>query len=245
MMPRCTLVITTAILLAAAPLFADEPAPEAQGPWQGSLGFSFVANTGNSSTQSLGLDFQITRKPEPWGLDAGATYTRAEEDGATTAERYGAHARAERAFSPRWSAFGGLRAERDTFSGYDLRAMVETGATYTALTGPVHQLAFDGGLTWTREELVDDPTNDYAGGILGARYTWQLSETAAFGQHITWYPNFQDATDWRLTSETALRASINASLALKMSYEVRYDHLPVPGYTSTDTTTKASLVVSF
>lgn len=239
------IAIVLLILLSAIPVCADDATATPASLWDGSLGFSFVATTGNSSTQTLGLDFQIKRKPDPWGLDLGANFTRAREDGVTTAERYGAHGRAERAFSPRWSAFAGLSGERDTFSGYDLRAIVETGGTYTALTGPVHQLAFDAGVTWTREELVDDGSDDYAGGLLAVRYAWQLSATSSFGQKVTWYPNFKNSADWRVTSETAVKAAINSKLALKMSYEVRYDHEPVPGYTSTDTTTKASVVWSF
>ncbi len=239
------LAAAAVLILTVTPVFADDGATAANPLWDGSLGFSYLATTGNTSTQTLGLDFQITRKPDPWGLDAGANYTRAREDGTTTAERYGARARAERAFSERWSAFGGLSAERDTFSGYDLRAVVESGATYKALTGDEHQLAFDGGLTWTREELVDEPSDDYVGGLLAARYAWKLSETSSFGQSVTWYPNFQHSSDWRLTSQTAVTAAINAKLALKMSYELRYDHEPVPGYGTTDTTTKASLVWNF
>jgi putative salt-induced outer membrane protein len=238
-------ILVTALLLAAATAIADEPEQPPTAPWTGSLGLSFVATSGNTDTRTLGFDFQVKRKPTPWGMEAGASYTRADENNLTTAERYAARARAERSFSARWSAFGGLTAERDRFAGYDLRTVVNAGATYTALAGPRHELAFDGGLTWTREELVDNPTDDYAGGLLGATYLWHLAETSAFGEHVVWYPNFQESSDWRLMSETSLTAAVNTKLALKLSYELRYDHQPVPGFKGTDTTTKASLLWSF
>jgi putative salt-induced outer membrane protein YdiY len=58
------------------------------------------------------------------------------------------------------------------------------------------------------------------------------------------HPNFDDSADWRAISETALTASISSRLALKLGHELRYEHQPVAAE-STDSTTRASLVVSF
>jgi len=238
-----TLFLVCAIALCiAAPSAADEaPAP----PWSGSLGLAFLATSGNTDTQTFGLELAAKKAPDPWGLELSASYLKSEDSGDTTAERYGAKLRAERKPNDRWSLFGGLSGERDTFAGYDLRGILETGAVYTALAGPVHTLSFDGGVTWTKESFVDGTDNDFAGGLLGLTYSWKPRKGTEISERLVWYPNLDQTSDWRATSETAVQAALSDRLALKVGYEIRYDNEPVPGFDDTDTTTRVSLVVSF
>jgi putative salt-induced outer membrane protein len=243
-MKNTVTVVTLLCALIALPVLADED--EAEEPaWTSALGLSFVATSGNSDTQTLGLDLLVTRKPLPWGLELGANALRAEQDGELTAERYQAFIRGKRALSDRWELFAGVSGTQDEFAGYDLRAVVEGGAVYKALLGPTHELAFDGGLTWTHEELITDEEDEYMGGILGLAYAWHITDTAAFGQRLKWYPNFDESEDWRAESETSLQAAVSTRVALKLGYVVRYENEPVEGFDDTDTTTTVSLVFSF
>ena len=54
-----------------------------------------------------------------------------------------------------------------------------------------------------------------------------------------------NSDDWRIDSETALQASLSKRFALKLGYRLRYDNQPVPPFGKRDTTTMASLVVTF
>ncbi len=238
------LLLITALLL-AGPAVAGEDEATAENPWESSLGFSFVSTSGNSDTQTIGLDFAVTRKPQPWGLDAGAYYLKSENNGDTTAERYGARLRGERALSERWSLWTGISGEHDAFAGYDMRAIVGAGAKYIALAGPTHELSFDGGLTWTSEDLIGVEDRDFLGGLLGLDWAWHPSEGTTIGERLVWFPNFDESSDWRLRSETSIEASLSSKFALKLGYLLRYDNDPVPGFDETDTTTTISLVVKF
>ncbi len=232
-------------LLIVSPALADETLAEDESPWESSLGFSFVSTSGNSDTQTIGFEFALKRKPEPWGLDAGAYYLSSEDDGDTTAERYGARLRGERALSERWNVWAGLSGEHDAFAGYDLRTILGGGAAWTAVNGEKHELVFDGGLTWTSEDLIDVEDRDYLGGLLGLTWAWHPNEGTTIGERLVWFPNFDTTSDWRLRSETSVEAALSTKLALKLGYLVRYDNEPVPGYDETDTTTTVSLVVHF
>ncbi len=235
------------LVMALAPIAAaqDEEAAD-ESPWTGALGLAYVATSGNSDTQTFGLDFTLDREADPWGLALRARFTQSEEDSVTTAERYVAGIRGTRALGGRWTLFAGISGEQDEFAGYDLLLIGEVGVAYAVLTGPTHTLSFDAGLTWTDEDRVEpEPDVDYVGGVAGLAYAWALSDTASFTERLLWYPNFDDSSDWRLTSETALQAAISSRLALKLSYEVRYRNEPIGDNDDTDTTTKASLVVSF
>lgn len=220
------------------------PAPEPL--WKGSAGLSYLATTGNSDTETLGLDFQLDRRPTPWGLALRASFTRAEKDGEISAERLYANARALRSLSERWELFGGISGEQDELSSIELRTLIETGAIYRALLGPVHLLAFDGGLTWTDEDRVSPLVDEsFLGALLGLAYEWKFSENAALKQRLTYFPNFDTSSDWRLESITSLATSLTQGLAIQLSYELRYRNEPLGANDDTDTTTKVSLVKTF
>ena len=241
--------LTAGVLVAGlwmtGPAVAQEDGGEAEPLWTGNLGLAYVATSGNTDTQTMGLDLGLERRPTPWGLKLGASFNRAEEDGVKTAERSAVSGRATRALSERWELFAGLSGEKDEFAGYDLLFLVESGAAYKALLGPVHSLSFDAGATWTDESRLDpEPDGSYLGAVAGLAYRWKISETASLGERLVFYPNFDDSDDWRLTSETAVTASLSERLALKVGYELRYRNQPIGDNDDTDTTTKISLVLN-
>ena len=243
-----------ALLAIPTGLFArdTDPTPtageEAEPPeplWSSQVGLSYLATSGNSDTTTFGLDAQAKRRPVPWGLELSALVDRAEEDGVATAERAYAGLRGTRTLAERWDAFAGLSAEQDEFSGIDLRSIVEAGVAYKALTGPRHLLELDGAVTWTDENRLPPEVDDsWVGGLFAADYRYAISDTAAFSQGLKYFANFDDTGNWRAASLSALTASLNGSLAVRLSYEIRYRNEPLDANDDTDTTTKASLVWS-
>jgi putative salt-induced outer membrane protein len=236
-----------AILLLAMPAVAqDETEAEPEPLWANTLGLSYLSTSGNTDTQTFGLDFSVERKPSPWGLSIVGSFNRADQDGEVTAERYFVSAQAKRALSERWEVFGGVSGEKDEFAGFDLRMVVDAGVTYHALLGPTHFLSFDAGLAWTDEDRIE-PEEDvsYLGGILGLSYEWKFSESASLTERLVFYPNFDDTSDWRFNSVTAVTASLTKVLALQASYEIRYRNQPIGDNDDTDTATKISVVANF
>ncbi len=247
-MKRIAIICLFAAALASVPAFAEE-APEAEAPeplWTGNAALSYVSTTGNTDTSSFGLDFSFVRRPTPWGFEAYGLFNRAEDTGDLTAERYLAGVRGTRALNDRWNLFGGLSGEKDEFAGFDLRTMLEAGATYKAVDNGKFFLSFDGGLTYTDEDRIEpEPDTSFMGGLAAVHFAWTFSETAKLIQDLTYYPNFDDSADWRLESITALEASLTDLFGLRLSYEYRFRNEPIGDNDDTDTTTKASLVVKF
>jgi putative salt-induced outer membrane protein len=235
------------LMMAAVPVLADEEEAPPEPTWTGEAGLSFVATGGNSDSETLGLNFTVERKPTPWGVVFGASFIRAEQEGELTAERYTGFVRGNRRLGERWELFARATGEQDQFAGFDLRGVIDAGATYKALLGPTHTLSFDGGLAWTTEDYIEGQgaDNDYFGAVLGLDYAWAFSANASLGQIVDYFPNFDNTNDWRLVSETSLQASLTSLLALKLAYLIRYDNEPVPGFDDTDTTATASVVLKF
>jgi len=98
---------------------------------------------------------------------------------------------------------------------------------YKALLGPTHFLSFDAGLTYTDESRLDpEPDAAWFGGVLGLAYEWKISDTTSFTERLLYYPNFEESSDWRLSSDTGIQTAISSLLALKFSYEYRYRNEP-------------------
>ena len=240
--------IAAVLLLFALPVLAQdpcpcpEPAPPPPPLWTGSLGFSYLATSGNSDSQTLGLTALLARQPTPWGLEISAAVNSAESEGEKTAERVLAGLRGKRAFGERWEAFGGLSWEQDEFAGFDSRTIVEAGGLFKAIVSERHLLAFDAGLTWTSEDPVIGATLDSFGAVAGLDWVWKLSKNATFRERLLGYPNFDESSDWRVRSETTLEAALASSWALRASYLFTRDNLPAPGFEKDDATTSVSLV---
>lgn len=252
-----TLIIGLVAVLAAWPVLAQEEGDQEAAPeplWESALGLSYLATTGNTETSSFGLDFKAARRPTPWGLDLVATFTRAEENENLTAEQYLVGGRALRRLSDRWSLFAGASWARDTFSGFENRWIAEAGVEYLAFESARHKLTVDLGLTWTKEDRIflDELSQeeftesfDWLGAVAGLAYEWTISDSASLTERLLYYPNFDDSSDWRVASDTALRASLTEMLALQLSYQIRYRNQPIDTNESTDTTTRISVVLNF
>ena len=253
-MKRTMIVTALMLTLGAFPLLAHEVEEEEEPEplWIGSLGLAWVATSGNTDTSTLGLDFALDRKPEPWGFELVARGNRAEDknrpegEETTTAENYLVSARAVRKLSTRWEAFGGLAWARDPFAGFDSQTVASAGATYLAVESKRHLLTLDAGLAYTWEDRVP-PEEDvnFAGGLLGLSWEWTLSKNSKLVERLVFLPNFDDSGDWRLNSMTALEAAVNSWLALRLGYEIRHRNQPIGDADSTDTTSTASVVFNF
>jgi putative salt-induced outer membrane protein len=246
-MKKSAAALMIIVCLGALPLRADDTKDEEKEPiWAGSLGLSWVATTGNSDTSSIGLDFNMEKKADPWGLLFVARGNKAEDSGETTAENYLVGARAIRKLSESWEAFGGLQWSKDPFTGFDSQTVASLGATYIAIEGERNKLAFDGGLAYTWEDQVNpDAQVDYLGGLFGLTWEWKLGEKSKLVERLVYYPNFDDSTDWRLTSLTSIEAEVNSWMALRFSYDVRHRNQPIGDADKTDTTSSASVVFNF
>jgi len=240
---------TLIVCLASTQLFAQPPAPPAPAPppppplWDAQVGASFVGTNGNSDTASTGADFSAHRRGLVWQMESAATAVRTTSLDTTTAERYLGMLRVQRKLTPIVGASAGAKLERDRFAGLDFRSIIDGSLSWALVKQP--QWTLDGvtGLGWLHESrLVGLDVNDPVG-------IFQLLSRIPFGaagdttQRFTFYPDFRTSSAYRSEAEVTAQAAMNAHLALKLGYLLRYSNDPVPGFKKTDNTTTASLVL--
>lgn len=220
------------------------PAPKEPPPlWDAQVGASFVGTSGNSDTSSAGADFAAHRRGLVWKIDATATAVRTSDHDTTTAERYLETVRGQRTLTPLLGLSAGERLERDHFSGIDFRSIIDGGLSWALVRQTAWTLDGVTGIAWNHESRTIGPDLDDPVGVL------QLLSRIPFGtsgdttQRVTFYPDFRTSSAYRTEAEVTAQAAMNAHLALKIGYLLRYSNAPVFGFEKTDQTTTASVVL--
>jgi putative salt-induced outer membrane protein len=236
---------TTSILVLVLAAFGGSRALAEEKPTKLSLGLSYLATSGNTQSQTGGVDLLYKCSMASWGIQAGANYLRAKQNGDIRAERLLAGLRGSRVLSTSFDVFVATSYLKDRFAGLDPRWVTSAGAAYKLLKGPTHALAFDLGFNWTKDQLVTDGSKTYAGGLVATHYAWSISKTAKLTEDLAFYPSFENRNNWRLESKAELQTAVSTAVALKLTHSLRYANRPVEGYRKTDTQTAASLVINF
>jgi putative salt-induced outer membrane protein len=230
----------------SVPVLAQPPSATPPPPpplWDMQIGASFVGTSGNSDTASTGADFAAHRRGLVWQVDSEATAVRTNSDDVTTAERYLGMLRGQRKVTALVGFSSGVKLERDRFSGLDFRSILDAGASWALVHHPEWTLDGVTSAAWLHESRVtvagiDDPIG-----------VFQLLSRIPFGaagdttQRFTYYPDFKTTAAYRTEAEVTAQAAMNAHLALKIGYLLRYSNDPVPGFKTTDSTTTASVVL--
>jgi putative salt-induced outer membrane protein len=242
---RLAPMLFCSLLLLALPAAAQPPAAPPPPPplWDAQLGASFVGTSGNSDTSSTGADFIAHRRGAIWQIESGATAVRSSSLDVKTAERYLGMLRGQRKLTRIVGLATGLKLEHDQFSGLDFRSIIDAGLSWALVRQPRWILDGVTAIAWNHEARTVGPKIDHPVGVL------QLLSRVPFGtagdttQRFTFYPDFSVSSAYRSEAEITAQAAMNARLALKIGYLLRFANEPVPGFKKTDSTTTASVVL--
>lgn len=235
------------ILLIILQVATDALAEEQKKRWSDQAEFSLVDTGGNTNVTTLSAKnlLKVNFADNFVGSwKVGALY--AKSDGVRTAENYSTELRLDYLFTVRSYSFGFGGWLKDTFAGIDNRYYGGAGAGYKFLDGPAHFLLGEAGLNYVKEDYTNDTESDYLQGRAFGQYTWAFTEKTRLSQSLEFLYDFSDSQNYWLGSVTAITTALTDSLALKASYEVKYDHQPVPEtLRKTDTILTVALVVNF
>jgi putative salt-induced outer membrane protein len=233
--------------VAAVLIGVGPTAGAAEKNWSDQAELSYVETGGNSDTATLSFKNELIiefsdRLAGIWKLGALSSHN----DGIRNAESYFTELRGDYLLTERWYAYLNAGWAKDTFAGLDSRIYAGPGAGYKLLAGPRHFLAAEMGLNYTTEEYTDDTEEDFIAGRLFGKYEFAFNETNNFSQSLEYLHNFDESDDYKIISESAVTSALSTNYSLKVSYTVKYDHMPVPAsLDDTDTILAAALVANF
>lgn len=200
----------------------------------GDLGY--VSTAGNSSVQTLNLGDRITAKTGDVTFSQQFNVVHGRSKGATVTSLWRASLRTDLAVQPTFGVYASIAYERNVFAGLRSRIGNTIGLTAQVVKTERSKLSVEGGMSLTAQRGIGGAGRDldFLGGRAATAYTQLIGAKASITQTVELLPNFRQSEDLRINSESALIAPITKQIAVKLSFSVRYDGLPEPGYLSTD-----------
>lgn len=210
------LIFLSALMFASLNTMADD-----EPGWSGQGELGFVSARGNSETETLNVAAAASYNLERWRHSFDIYALRAENDGATTAERFGFGGQSDLKINDISYWFGSLRYESDEFSQYDSQTSLAAGYGRTLWDSTVHKLVGEAGIGVRRSKqrfTGQNETDPIARGALN--YLWTISETARFSNDTLIEAGEENTFGSNIT---ALTTQVYEDFGIKLGYEIRHN----------------------
>lgn len=199
--------------------------------------------TGNSRNVGLSGTLELRREALEWRHKLRLQADYQESLGIVTRERYLAAYEPNWKFDERAYVYGAAQYESDRFLGFHDRFSVSTGAGYSAVKRQNMKLDLELGPAFRHTRFTDASIEDHFAARGSVDFDWKLSRGITVRQNASAY--LQDADNSTVSSKSALLARLIGPLSAQLSYTVQYESMPPAGRETTDTTSRAALVVDF
>ena len=256
MFPRRSILVALLLLLAGAPLDAQQSRAD---PWRMAAELSLTDQSGNRVLRLLTGGFEISHRPQDdYRLDASIQSRYGRSEGSLVTLSHQAGIALDLHPSTSWSPFLSVDAERDQFKRLDVRISSGAGAKYTfrgAGSGPETSISL--ALLHSFEQIApsapdEDPEPDVlrerqhrARWSLRARTEHQLSEGLSVRHTSFFQPQWGVLANYLLRSDTGLKVLLTERLAMAVDYEFKRDARPPPGVGPDDRLFKTGLIINF
>jgi putative salt-induced outer membrane protein len=215
----------------------------AQAEWSGKGEGGIVFARGNTKTETVNAKLEMAREVDRWKHNFGVAALRAKNAGNKTADRYGAFYQADYKLSEVTYWFGGLRYEKDKFSGFDYQASATTGLGRKFIDTETTKFSGQAGVGFKRlKNALTGATADNA--ILRGDLKYEHALTATTKIIDTFLVEAGSANTLAV-NELALQVKMSEAFALAVGVGVRYNTDPPIGLKKTDTLTTVNLVYGF
>ncbi len=196
------------------------------------------------NTQNIGVTaaVEIKREGLAWRHKFKVQGDYQESLGVTTRERLLLAYEPNWKFADRAYVYGAAQYERDRFSGFTDRVSLSSGAGYSAIRTPTMKLDLEIGPAYRYTRQVDRTTESNMAARGSLDFGWKLTRTISVTQSASAYIQDSNST---VSTRSALLAKLIGPLSAQFSYAMQYESLPPEGRKTTDTTSRAALVLDF
>jgi len=230
-MSRFAFLIATAVVF-AAPLGAQQADTTGPIKFTGTVGL--VNTAGNSNVTTVNVGDRIDYKAGAWGLTQLFNVVYGRNEGVTNTSIWGASLRGDRKVGPKLAIYALAGWDRNTFAGVDRRWEEGVGLLSHLLAQPKNVLDGEVGISFVQQLSTLGVHDDFPSARVASMYKHLFTQNAYFLQSVELLPDLQTSKNLRFNTETGLVAPISSHIGLKISYVIKYDNLPEPGFEKTD-----------
>jgi putative salt-induced outer membrane protein len=199
-------------------------------------------STGNTENVGLTAGIEVKREALEWRHKLRLQADYQESLSVVTRERYLAAYEPNWKFDDRAYMYGAAQYESDRFSGFYDRVSLSSGAGYSAIRSPAVKLDVELGPAYRLTRFIDDKKESNLAARGSVDFGWKLSPSISVTQNASAYLQEANST---VSSRSALLARLFGPLSAQFSYTLQYESTPPIGRQTTDTTSRAALVVDF
>lgn len=228
------------LLVLSLPLTAQDTIPTRL-----TLDLGFVNTAGNTDVTTLNLGEKLEHAVARLTLSQTFSVVYARTAGVTSTSQWKAGVRADYALTGPIAVFALGAFERNTFAGIARRFEEAAGVAARLLARAGNTLTGELGMSLNQQTPVGGTTERFVAGRAALMYRRDLTATAFATLEGEFLPNFDVTDDYRINGAASLVAPISTRLATKLSYVVRFDNLPEPGFATTDRIFTAGLQITF
>lgn len=213
--------------------------------WHFTGNLGYVQTSGNTKLSTINLSDKLTFRPNArWLFTQTAAYIYGYSDSTETANQVLATLRGDYYLNPRLSIYGLAGFERNPFAGIDRRTEQSVGLSWFAVKATRDELQLDAGVG-LNQQTSGGVKSSFGVARLAPRFRHNFSDKTYFEESVELLENLDDTGDLRGSSLTQLVAPVTAGIAIRLSWLMRYDAEPVPGFEKLDTIFTSGLQITF
>lgn len=205
--------------------------------WSGRATLGVTDTTGNTETRDAYVQGQIKATTKAWRWTNNGRAKYSEESGQRTAGSWLVGTRFDWFLSERQYLYSRATAQRDTFSGIDLRWTAGAGYGYKVFESKRTNLELRAGLDHVSVQNVTPPNESYLAFGWGVTFDyWIIQDKLQFFHDDEGFSALSSASGVVVRAETGFRAPIIDDLTANFQVNLDYNSDPAPGFKSTDRT---------
>ncbi len=226
-------------LLLAVTLFASKEIKQR-------LEFGYFGTTGNTNVKSLSAGYKLTYRPSAkYKTQIKADVYTSTRNGEKSSERI--RGELDFYYYKKRDFYYYLQNGflRNVFEGYSQQYNINPGIGLTIYKDAKNSLDTLAGYLF-RRDIYTNNTNKSFNYLKGEiKYLYKLTKKNRFKLDVNYIYNIENNKDFETNLKSHMKLLISGNFSFKISFELKYDNMPVEGKKKTDTISKASIVYNF
>lgn len=210
--------------------------------WKGKGEFGATNSNGNVNSAGASGSVSLVKDGLRWKHSFTASVDYLQHNGVEERDRYFAGHQVNFKFHDRLYALGLTSWEGNRAQGFRSRLIASVGAGYSLIDTPKMSLAVEASPALRKTDYLATNNNSSFGLRVASNYHWNVTPKLTMSADEQF---FREGRNQTLTSETALTMKLIDALAARISYRLQRESKSLPSVTSSQTTSRVTLVYTF
>jgi hypothetical protein len=196
--------------------------------WNQSLSVSLGIQRGQRDSADYATAYHADKTENEHKITVDMRYRGAESDGERTANRFtGELGNAWSQENSKWGVFTTLQFDWAEFQSWDQRLVGDIGVAYKLIKKQQGNESFSLSVrlgSGFRKEFQSESDDWIPEGLLGTSIAWSISEKQTLTAGTTWYPDYEDVSNYRLVTNASWNIEMDNIKNLQFSVGLRHEY---------------------